>query len=144
MIFRFICDLAHAGELAQQPGTPVVAAEEEEVDLTCLVVDPSGNVPVTAHGGVAVIDGGLLIVDSGATVDGTMGDTNIVETGGGGLSPALPSSVDPNGMPTRPTCNVDRDGIDEPVLPAPAPPVAAHAPDADPAAPPPANKGVAA
>jgi hypothetical protein len=114
------------------------------VDLACLVVDPSGNVPVTGHGGVAVMDVGLLIVDSGATVDGTMGDTNIVETGGGGLSPALPSSVDPNGMPTRPTCNVDRDGIDEPVLPAPAPPVAAHAPDADPAAPPPSNKGVAA
>ena len=51
-------------------------------------------------------------------------------TGGGGLSPALPSSVDPNGMPTRPTCNVDRDGIDEPALPAPALPVVAQALDA--------------
>lgn len=113
------------------------------MDLTCLVVDPSGNVPVTAHGGVAVVDGGLLIVDSGATVDGPMGDRNIVETGGGGLSPALPSSVDPNGMPTRPTCNVDRNGIDEPVLLAPELLVVAQALDAAPVAPPPSNRGVA-
>jgi hypothetical protein len=127
--------------LGQQPGMIVDPAEED--DLACRVVVPSGNVPVTGHGGVIPIDGSVPIVDSGAAVDGTMGDTNIVETGGGGLSPALPSSVDPNGMPTRPTCNVDRDGIDEPVLPAPALPVVAQALDAAPAAPPPSNKGVA-
>src|SRR5260370_29801193 len=43
MVFRFICHLAHAGELGQQPGTIVVAPEP---DLDCLVVVPSGNVPV--------------------------------------------------------------------------------------------------
>jgi hypothetical protein len=75
-------------------------------DLACLVVVPSGNVPVTGHGEVAVIDGGLAIVDSGAVVDGTMGDTNIGETGGGGLSPALPISVDPSGMLARPSCSI--------------------------------------
>jgi hypothetical protein len=116
---------------------------EEAEDLACLVVEPSGNVPVTGHGGAVVIDGGALIVESGAAVDGTMGDTNIVETGGGGLSPAVPSSVEPNGIPARPTCNVDRDGIDEPALPVPALPVAAQALDAAPAAPPPSNNGVA-
>jgi hypothetical protein len=102
---------------------------------------------VTGHGGVAVIDGGLPIVDSGAVVDGTMGDMNIVETGGGGLSPALPISVDPNGMPARPACNVDRVGIDEPALAAPLPvpalPVPAQALDPVPAMPPPSNRGLA-
>jgi len=136
---------AHVGESGQQPGTIVIPPEP---DLACLVVEPSGNVPVTGHGGVAVIDGGLPIVDSGAVVDGTMGDTNIVETGGGGLSPALPISVDPNGMPVRPACNVDRVGIDEPVLavPAPAvpvPPVPAQTLVAAPVMPPPSNRGVA-
>jgi hypothetical protein len=89
----------------QQPGTIVVPVEED--DLACLVVVPSGNVPVTGHGGVAAVDGGAPIVDRGAVIDGTMGDTNIVETGGGGLSPGLPISVEPNGMPARPICNVD-------------------------------------
>jgi hypothetical protein len=108
---------------------------------------------VTGHGGVAVIDGGLPIVDSGAVVDGTMGDTNIVETGGGGLSPALPISVDPNGMPARPACNVDIVGIDKPAPAVPAPPVPAppvpalpvpaQALVATPAMPPPSNRGVA-
>src|SRR6267154_1865337 len=145
MVFRFICHLPYAGELGQQPGTIVVPPEP---DLACLVVEPSGNVPVTGHGGVAVIDGGLPIVDSGAVVDGTMGDMNIVETGGGGLSPALPISVDPNGMPARPACNVDRVGIDEPALaapplPVPALPVPAQALDPVPAMPPPSNRGLA-
>jgi hypothetical protein len=72
-----------------------------------------------------------------------MGDTNIVDTGGGGLSPELPISVDPNGMPARPACNVDRVGIDEPALPAPALPVPAHALDPAPAMPPPSKRGVA-
>jgi hypothetical protein len=127
-------------KLDQQPGTIVVPPEP---DLACLVVVPSGNVPVTVHGGVAVIDGGLAIVDSGAVVEGAMGDTNIVETGGGGLSPALPISVAPNGMPARPACNVGRVGIDEPALPAPALPVAVHAFDPAPAMPPPSKRGVA-
>jgi hypothetical protein len=103
MVFRFICNLAHAGELGQQPGTIVAATPE---DLACLVVVPSGNVPVTGHGGVVPVDGGVLIVDNGVAIDGTIGDTNIVETGGGGLSPGLPISVEPNGMPARPTCSV--------------------------------------
>jgi hypothetical protein len=77
-----------------------------------------------------------------------MGDTNIVETGGGGLSPRLPISVDPNGMLARPACKVDIVGIDEPALPVPAPPVPAppvpaHALDPVPAMPPPSNRGVA-
>src|SRR5580704_18377978 len=142
--FGFICYLAHAGELGQQPGALVVPPEP---DLTCLVVEPSGNVPVTGHGGVAVIDGGLAIVESGVVVDGTIGDTNIVETGGRGLSPPLSISVAPNGMPARPVCNVDRVGIDEPALPAPALPVPAlpvpaHALDPVPAMPPPSKRGV--
>jgi hypothetical protein len=97
---------------------------------------------------VAVIDGGLAIVESGVVIDGTIGDTNIVETGGRGLSPALSISVAPNGMPARPACNVDRVGIDEPALPAPALPVPAlpvpaHALDPAPAMPPPSKRGVA-
>src|SRR5260370_29463347 len=75
IVFRFICHLAHAGELGQQPGTIVVAPEPV---LDCLVVVPSGNVPVTGHGGVAVIDGWLPIVDSGAALGGSMSDTHIV------------------------------------------------------------------
>jgi hypothetical protein len=98
---------------------------------------------VTGQGGVPVIDGGLAIVESGVAVDGTMGDTNIVETGGRGLSPALSISVAPNGMPARPACNADRVGIDEPTLPTPAPPVAMHALDPAPVMPPPSKRGVA-
>jgi hypothetical protein len=124
----------------QQPGTIVVPAEED--DLACLVVVPSGKVPVTGHGGAIPVDGGLPIVDSGAAVGGTMGDTNIVETGGEGLSPALPISVDPNGMLARPSCKVDIGGIDEPALPAPALPVPAQPLDAAPVMPP-SNSGVA-
>src|SRR5258708_7597809 len=117
--FEFICYLAHAGELGQQPGALVVPPEP---DLTCLVVEPSGNVPVTGHGGVAVIDGGLAIVESGVVVDGTIGDTNIVETGGRGLSPALSISGGANGMPAPPACNVGGSGLDDTRLAAPAPP----------------------
>jgi hypothetical protein len=119
--------------MGQQPGTPIAPA----ADLVCLVVEPSGNVPVTAHGGAAVVAGAASIVDKGvAVIDGTMGETNIVEAGGRGLSPALPSSVDPSGMPARPDLNVGRVGIDEP-----APAVPAQAPDAVPAVPPPSNSG---
>jgi hypothetical protein len=123
--------------MGQHPGTPIVPAE----DLVCLVVEPSGNVPVTGHGGAAAIPGATSIV--GAVTNGTMGDTNIVETGGRGLSPALPISVAPNGMPARPACNVGRVGIDAPALPAPALPVAVHALDPAPAMPPPSKRGVA-
>src|ERR1700704_294355 len=49
MVFRFICHLPYAGELGQQPGTIVVPPEP---DLACLVVEPSGNVPVTGHGDI--------------------------------------------------------------------------------------------
>jgi hypothetical protein len=118
--------------MGQQPGTPVAPA----ADLVCLVVEPSGNVPVTAHGGAADVAGAVSIVGRGVVTDGTMGETNIVETGGRGLSPALPSSVDPSGMPTRPALNVGRAGID-----APAPAVPAQALDAVPAVPPPSNSG---
>jgi hypothetical protein len=119
---------------------PAVDAAE---DLACLVVVPSGKVPVTGQGGAAVIDGRLSIVDSGAVVDGTMGDANRVEMGGRGLSPALSISVDPNGMLARPACNVDGLGIDEPAPVVPAPPVPAQALAAAPAMPPPSNRGVA-
>jgi hypothetical protein len=127
-------------KLGQQPGTIVVPPEP---DLACLVVVPSGNVPVTGHGGVAVIDGGLAVVDSGAVVEGTMGETNIVETGGGGLSPRLPIWVDPKGMPTLPARDVDRVGIDEPAPAVPAPPVPTQVLVAAPAMPPPSNRGFA-
>jgi hypothetical protein len=122
--------------LIQQPGTPVPI---EPPDLTCLVVEPSGNVPVTEHGGVAVIDGGLPIVDSGATVDGAMGDTNGVVTGGAGLVPGSPISVEPIGMPARPTCDIDGAGVDGAALAAPAQPL-----DVAPAIPPPSNSVVVA
>jgi hypothetical protein len=120
---------------------PAVAAAE---DLACLVVVPSGNVPVTAHGGAAGIDGRLPIVDSGAPVDGTIGETNSVEMGGRGLSPAPSISVDPKGMLARPACSVDRVGIDELPSPVPMAPVPAQALDATPTMPSPSNRGVAA
>jgi hypothetical protein len=69
-------------------------------------VTESVNVPVTGHGGAAA-DGRASIVAGGVTIDGPMGDTNIVETGGAGLSPAFPSSVDPNGMLARPMPGID-------------------------------------
>jgi hypothetical protein len=121
--------------MGQHPGTPVVPA----ADRVCLVVEPSGNVPVTAHGGVADVAGAVSMVDRGVVTDGTMGETNIVEADGRGLSPALPSSVDPSGMPARPALNVGRAGMD-----APAPAVPAHALDAVPVVPPPSNSGVTA
>jgi hypothetical protein len=121
--------------MGQHPGTPIVPAE----DLVCRVVEPSGNVPLTEHGGAAVAAGTASIADRGVVTDGTMGDTNIVEAGGGGLRPALPSSVEPRGMPARPALNVERVGIDEPVLAVPA-----QAFDAAPAVPPPSNSGATA
>jgi len=87
----------------QQPGVNVATAE----DLAALTVPTSGNVPVTGHGGSAAVDGELPVIDRGETVDGTMGDTYIVDTGGDGLRPRLLSSVDPNGMPTPPVLNGD-------------------------------------
>jgi hypothetical protein len=102
---------------------------------------------VTGHGGVVVIDGEIPVVDSGAAVDGAMGETNVVDTGGSGLRPGLASSVEPSGMLARPACSVDRCGIEEPVLSAPAPPVAAPPAPAQlldtPAMPPPSNRAVA-
>jgi hypothetical protein len=70
-------------------------------------VTESEKAPVTGHGGAAAVDGGAPIVVRGEETGGTMGETNIVETGGGGLSPRLPISVDPKGMPARPVANVD-------------------------------------
>jgi len=119
--------------MGQHPGTPIVPTE----DLVCLVVEPSGNVPVTGHGGAAAAPGAASIV--GAVTDGTMGDTNIVETRGAGLSPASPNSVEPSGMPARPALNVESAGIDEPPAPVPEQPL-----DAAPAMPPPSNSGAAA
>jgi hypothetical protein len=98
-------------------------------------VTESGNAPVIGHGGAAAVGGGAPIIDKGEAIDGAMGDTNMVETGGG-LSPALPSSVEPNGMAVRPTLNVDSAGVDEPTLPVPAQPL-----EAAPAVPPPSNSG---
>jgi len=108
---------------------------------------------VTGQGGVVPIGAGLPIVNWGEEVAGAIGETNIVDTGGGGLSPKLPISVEPNGIPARPACNVDRVGIDEPAPavpaplvpapPVPAPPVPAQALVAPPGMPPPSNRGVA-
>jgi hypothetical protein len=131
-------------EIVQQPG-PAALLEEELLD--CLVVTPSGNDPVTGHGGAMVVDGDTARVDSGAVIDGAMGETNVVDAGGKGLRPGLASSVDPKGMLAGPACNVDKCGIDEPVLSTPAP--AAVAPFAPaqlldaPAMPPPSNGAVA-
>lgn len=119
----------------------------EESCLVCLVVTPSGNVPVTGHGGAAVIDGETSVVDGGAVVDGMIGETNVVDTGGSGLRPGLASSVEPSGMLAGPACNVGRRGIDEPVPSAPAPPVVVPPAPAQlldaPAMPPPSNRAVA-
>jgi hypothetical protein len=134
MIFRFICHLAHAAEWVQQPEALAVTAD----DRAPLTVTESENAPVTGHGGAAAVDAGALIVDRGEAIDGAMGDTNRVETGGGGLSPALPSSVEPNGMAARPTFNVGSAGVDEPTLPVPAQPL-----DAAPVVPAPSNSGAA-
>jgi hypothetical protein len=132
--------------MAQQPGPAELLCVAPE-SLDCLVVTPSGNVPVTGHGAVTVIDGEIPRVDSGAVVDGTMGETNVVDTGGSGLRPGLANSVEPSGMLARPACNVDRRGIDEPALSAPAPPVVAPLAPAQPldapAMPPPSNRAVA-
>ena len=131
--FRFIL-FAPAGESGQQPG----AAIPREPDLTCLVVEPSGNVPVTGHGGAAGVDGETPVVGRGAAIDGAMGDMNSGVTGGGGLVPASPSSVEPIGTPVRPTCDIDGAGFDGAAPVAPAQPL-----DADPAIPPPSNSAVA-
>jgi hypothetical protein len=113
----------------------------------CLVVTPSGNDPVTGHGGAEVVDGETPRVDSGTIIDGAMEGTNVVETGGNGLRPGLASSVDPKGILAGPACNVGRCGIDEPVLSAPAPPIVAPPAPAQlldaPAMPPPSNWAVA-
>jgi hypothetical protein len=69
-------------------------------------VAESEKTPVTGHGGAAAVDGEAPIVVSGEEASGTTGETNIVETGGGGLSPKLPISVEPKGIPTRPVANV--------------------------------------
>ena len=98
----------------------------------------SEKAPVTGHGGVTPVIGGAPSGGREAAVGGTTGDTNIGETGGGGLRPALPSSVDPSGIPVRPTCRVDGAGIDgvAPAIPAQA--------LAAPPMPPPSNSGLAA
>src|SRR5258708_25995729 len=119
--------------MGRLPATRIGPAE----DLVCLVVEPSGNVPVTGHGGAAAVPGAAPIV--GAVTEGRVGDRNIVEVGGAGLSPAWPGSVEPSGMPARPALNVGRAGIDEPPAPVPAQPL-----DAAPAMPPPSNSGAAA
>lgn len=118
--------------MAQQPEAPAAAAE----DRAPLTVTESENDPAIGHGGVAAVDAGTPIVDEGEAIEGTMGDTNMVETGGGGLRPALPSSVEPNGMAARPTLNVDSAGVDESAAPIPV-----QALDDAPAMPPPSNSG---
>jgi hypothetical protein len=101
-------------------------------------VTESEKAPVTGHGGAEAVDGGAPIVAGGEDAGGTTtGETNIVETGGAGLSPRLPISAEPKGIPVRPTPDIDRAGIEEPT-----PPVPAQALDADPAMPPPSNSGV--
>src|SRR5438552_3300228 len=119
MIFRFIGYPARIEELLQQPGGLVAPMAED--DLANLSVTELENTPVTGHGGA--VGGGLPIVNWGEGVDGTIGETNVVVRGGSGLSPGLLISVDPIGMLARPDCRADRGGIDEPALPAPAPPV---------------------
>jgi hypothetical protein len=67
-----------------------------------------------------------------------MGDTNGVVTGGAGLVPGSPISVEPIGMPARPTCDIDGAGVDGAAVAAPAQPL-----DVAPAIPPPSNSAVA-
>ena len=66
---------------------------------------------------------------------------------GVGLRPPTPSSVEPNGTPTRPTAPEpipDGDEADDAGLPRELPAVTGHVPDAVPAKPPPSNVVAAA
>jgi hypothetical protein len=108
---------------------------EEAADLAALVVVPSGNVPVTGQGGVAV--GGAAPARAGTpVVKGAVGDTIIVDNGGGGLSPGLLISVESNGMPALPALKVGRAGMEAPAPLDPAPVQALEA------MPPPSNSAV--
>src|SRR5882672_10528449 len=109
MIFRFIGYPVRMEEWLQQPGGLVAPVAED--DLAPLSVEELENTPVTGHGGA--VGGGLPTVNCGEGVDGTIGETNVVETGGSGLSPGLSISVDPKGMPARPARKVDGAGIEE-------------------------------
>jgi hypothetical protein len=104
----------------------------EDVDIPVVEDVPVvENAPVVGHGTVVavveVVDDGLGTVMTGPT--------------GGGLRPPAPSSVDPNGIPTRPTADrtpalgdeADAAGLDDAVL------LVAQVPDAVPAMPPPSN-----
>jgi hypothetical protein len=121
--------LAYVRQTDQQPGTVPM---EEAADLAALVVVPSGNVPVTGQGGVAV--GGAAPARAGTPV--VEGDTIIVDNGGGGLSPRLLISVEPNGMPALPVLKVGSAGME---APAPLDPAPAQALEA---MPPPSNSAV--
>jgi hypothetical protein len=95
---------------------------------------------------VAEFDG-MAVVGHGAVVVGaeTTNGWVCMVMSGNGLRPPAESSVDPNGIPTRPT--VDREAIageeaDAVGLDAPA--AVAHVPEADPATPAPSNSGVGA
>jgi hypothetical protein len=108
-------------------------------DAASRAVELPVNVPVTGQGSVAVVDGGTAIAGTDGTVGVTMGETTIVDIVGGGLNPALPSSVAPSGMPARAAANAGGAGSDETVgLPAPPDAQACAAPS-----PPPSNGAAA-
>jgi len=103
----------------------------EDVDVP--VVE---DIPVVGHGTV------LAPVE---TAEDGLGTVTAVTTGGG-LRPPTPSSVEPNGIPTRPTVDrvstlgdeADAAGLDDAGL------LVAHVPDAVPAIPLPSNRVVGA
>lgn len=104
----------------------VVCQQPEEIDDPDIVDVPVGH--------------GTVLVPVGRTVDWFCAGS------GNGLSPPVPSSVDPIGIPTRPTVlrepmagdEADVVGLDDGVM------AVAHVPDAVPAIPVPSNSGVGA
>jgi hypothetical protein len=131
---RFICLPTLQEKSDQQPGAaPVLAA-----DLASRAVAPSGKVPVTGQGGVPPIEGAAPIVGGALGNPGISGGTDSVVVGSAGLSPALPNSVAPSGMPARPVLKAGGVGSGGGVgLPTAAP---AQLPIAGPARPPPSNR----
>jgi hypothetical protein len=126
MSFRFMVYLrARDGESAAGGGRRAIGA----LDRSCLSVDWLVKVPMTGHGGVNGAGGAPIVVVAAGEdrVRGTNSETKGAASGGIGLSPGLVISVDPSGMPARPTCKVDGAGIDvaAPVLPVCAQPVGA-------------------
>src|SRR5262245_23002464 len=130
-IFRRIPFQPLARDRVQQPvdvGTPV-AKEVPVVGATPLAEDIPGVISSAAHG---------VVLKFGANGFG-------VGSAGAGLTPPAPSSVEPNGIPRRPTADVDPivgEEADAAGLPRELPAVTGQVPEAVPAMPAPSNTDV--